>query len=121
MAPAATIREIASIELAARIIVDRKVTHLPVVSGSGKLVGIVTAWDISKAVAEKYETLDQIMTAKVLTIEDSATLETAARKMEKHDISALPVIDRTGHVLGIITSDSISKLIGQRKQECNSI
>ncbi len=36
MAPAATIREVASIELAARIIVDRKVTHLPVVSGSGR-------------------------------------------------------------------------------------
>ncbi len=62
MAPAATIREVASIDLAARIIVDKKVTHLPVVSGSGKLVGIVTAWDIAKAVVEKYETLDQIMT-----------------------------------------------------------
>ncbi len=56
------------------------------------------------------------MTAKVMTIEDSATLETAARKMEKHDISALPVVDRDGRVLGIITSDSISKLIGQHKQ-----
>ena len=121
MAPAATIREVASIDLAARIIVDRKVTHLPVVSGSGKLVGIVTAWDIAKAVVEECETLDQIMTVKVLTIEGGATLETAARKMEKHDISALPVVDHDGHVLGIVTSDSISKLIGQRKQGCNSI
>jgi homoserine O-acetyltransferase len=55
------------------------------------------------------------MTTKVLTIEDSATLETAARKMEKHDVSALPVVDTGGKVLGIVTSDSISKLIGQRK------
>ena len=115
MAPAATIREVASIDLAARIIVDRKVTHLPVVSGSGKLVGIVTAWDISKAVVHKYETLDQIMTGKVVTIDDCATLEAAAKKMEKYDISALPVVDKDGQVLGIVTSDSISKLIGQRK------
>jgi homoserine O-acetyltransferase len=61
------------------------------------------------------------MTAKVLTIEDSVTLETAARKMEKHDISALPVVDQDGHVLGIITSDSISKLIGQHKLGCNKV
>ena len=89
--------------------------------GSGKLVGIVTAWDIAKAVVEKCETLDEIKTGKVLTIEDGATLEAAARKMEKHDISALPVIDQNSHVLGIVTSDSISKLIGQRKLGCNNL
>ena len=121
MAPAATIREVASIDLAARIIVDRKVTHLPVVSGSGKLVGIVTAWDISKAVAQNCESLDEIMTSKVVTISDGETLEAAARKMEKHDISALPVVDNDGRVLGIVTSDGISKLIGQRKPGCNAI
>jgi homoserine O-acetyltransferase len=34
--------------------------------------------------------------------------------MENHDISALPVVDRDGRVLGIVTSDSISKLIGHQ-------
>lgn len=121
MAPAATIREVASIDLAARIIVDRKVTHLPVVSGSGKLVGIVTAWDLARAVVERCDTLDQIMTSKVLTIDADATLEAASRKLEKYDISALPVVDANKKVLGIVTSDSISKLVGQRKQGCNSV
>lgn len=121
MAPAVTIQEAASIDLAARIIVDRRVTHLPVVSGSGKLVGIVTAWDISKAIVYQSETLDQIMTEEVLTIDADATLEAASRKLEKHDISALPVVDASGKVLGIVTSDGMSKLIGQRRPGCNSI
>ena len=30
------------------------VTHLPVISEEGRLAGIVTAWDVSKAVALKY-------------------------------------------------------------------
>jgi len=87
-----------------------------VVDGSGALTGIVTAWDISKAVALKYAYLDQIMSKNVMTIRMCDSVEAAASKMEKHDISALPVIDDSQRVLGIVTSDSMSKLIGQRKR-----
>lgn len=121
MAPAATVVEHASIEEAARIIVDKRVTHLPVIASDGKLVGIVTAWDISKAVALKYTTLDQIMTRNVFTIGIEASVEAASRKLEKHDISALPVVDAGKKVLGIVTSDGMSKLIGQRKQGCTGV
>jgi homoserine O-acetyltransferase len=115
MAPAATIKEDASIEEAARVMIDNKVTHLPVIDVDGCLAGIVTAWDISKAVALKYAFLDQIMSKNVMTIRMCDSVEAAAAKMEKHDISALPVIDDGQHVLGIVTSDSMSRLIGQRK------
>jgi homoserine O-acetyltransferase len=115
MATAATIKEDASIEEAAKVMIDNKVTHLPVVDGKGALAGIVTAWDISKAVAFKYAYLDQIMSKNVMTIRMCDSVEAAASKMEKHDISALPVIDDSQRVLGIVTSDSMSKLIGERK------
>ena len=32
---------------------QKKVTHIPVISTEDKLLGIVTAWDISKSVALK--------------------------------------------------------------------
>lgn len=115
MVPAVTIREDASIDEAARIIVEKKVTHLPVTSNNNTLSGIVTAWDISKAVAMKYTGLTQIMSRNVVTASLEDTIEAAAKKMETHDISALPVIDEHHTLLGIITSDSISRLIGQRK------
>lgn len=44
------IREGASIEDAARMMITTEFTHLPVISKDDKLVGIITAWDISKAV-----------------------------------------------------------------------
>ncbi len=104
MSKAIFIDENSSIEEAAKVMIDSRVTHLPVVS-NGALKGIVTAWDISKAVAMKYAFLDQIMTTNVITIRKCDTLEAAAAKMEKHDISALPVVDDDHHVLGVLTSD----------------
>lgn len=112
MSQAVSIDENSSIEEAARAMIDSKVAHLPVVSNGGTISGIVTAWDISKAVANKYAYLDQIMTRNVVTIRKCDTLEAAAAKMELHDISALPVVDDAGHVVGILTSDGMSKLLG---------
>jgi CBS domain-containing protein len=40
-------------------------------------------------------------------------VEVAARKLSQHNISALPVVDGKGKVLGIITSEDISKLVGR--------
>jgi homoserine O-acetyltransferase len=88
-----TIKEGASIEEAARLIMEKEATHLPIVSQDATLVGIVTAWDISKAVAMKLRKLDEIMTRNVITTRLDETIQQAAERMEAHRISALPVID----------------------------
>lgn len=38
-------------------------------------------------------------------------IETASSIMEKYSISALPVIDFENHIIGMVTSESISTLI----------
>ncbi|AIS32172.1 homoserine O-acetyltransferase MetX [Methanobacterium formicicum] len=112
---AATVTEDSSIEEAAELMLDEKVTHLPVVSEEGKMLGIVTAWDISKAVALKYDKLDEIMTRDVITALPQDPIESAAIKMRKHNISSLPVVNDQGRVLGLITTDHISTLIAGDK------
>jgi len=112
---AATVTEDSSIEEAAELMLDEKVTHLPVVSEEGKILGIVTAWDISKAVALKYDKLDEIMTCDVITALPQDPIESAAIKMRKHNISSLPVVNDQGRVLGLITTDHISTLIAGDK------
>jgi homoserine O-acetyltransferase/O-succinyltransferase len=102
----------ASVEDAARIMMEKEVTHLPVTSDDGKLEGIVTAWDVSKAVALKYNRLEEIMTRKVITSSLNDPIETAAKKMDRHNISALPVLDQNQRVIGLVTGDGISRLIG---------
>jgi len=107
-----TIKPDVSIEEAAKRIIKGEFNHLPVVSGDGRLVGIVTAWDISKAVAlTKRGKVEQIMTRKVIVVNPSDPIDIAARKLEQHKISALPVVDGKLKVIGIITSEDLSKLL----------
>jgi len=101
-----------SVEDAARIMMEREITHLPVISLDERLAGIVTAWDVSKAVAMKYNRLEEIMTREVITIRTGESIESAAKRMNEHNISALPVIDEQQRVRGIVTGDGLSRLIG---------
>ncbi len=111
-----TIYEGATIADAAKLILDTQNTHIPVVAKDGRLVGIVTAWDISTAVAQRHEGLAEIMTRKVITADEEEPLELVIRKFERYNISALPVVDPEMRVIGMVTSDEISKLIGKRRR-----
>lgn len=111
-----TIRQGLCIEDAAKIIMDSSFSHLPVVSEEDKLVGIITAWDIAKAVAEnKYNKLDDVMTKDVIKADATEPIDIAACRLDQHNISAMPVIDKHGRVVGIITSDDFSKLMARRR------
>ncbi len=102
-----------TIENASVLMVKKKVNHLPVVSEDGKLEGIVTSWDITKAVACKITGLDEIITRDVKYVYAGEKIEIASSIMEDYSISALPVIDSENHVIGMVTSESISALIGR--------
>jgi homoserine O-acetyltransferase (EC 2.3.1.31) len=107
------IEEGTTIAVAARRMIRCGVNHLPILTPSGKLSGIVTSWDIAKAVASNFLWLDEIMSRDVVTVTEDEPVEGAARKMEEHAISALPVIDSEQHVIGLVTSESISTLVGR--------
>jgi homoserine O-acetyltransferase len=93
--------------------VKNKVSHLPVASKDGKLEGIVTSWDITKAVACKITELNDIITRDVKFVHGEDRIETALSIMENYSISALPVIDSENRrIIGMVTSESISALLG---------
>ncbi|HUH79513.1 MAG TPA: homoserine O-acetyltransferase [Methanoregula sp.] len=108
-----TIEEGTTIAVTARRMITAGVNHLPVLSQNGHLAGIVTSWDIAKAVASNYLWLDEIMSRTVVTTTPSEPIEAAAKKMEEHSISALPVIDDEQRVVGLITSDALTTLVGR--------
>ena len=108
-----TIEEGSTTAVTARRLINLEVNHLPVLSGSDQLVGIVTSWDIAKAVARNFLWLDEIMSKNVITTAPDEPIEAAAKKMEENSISALPVVDSDQHLIGLITSDAISTLIGR--------
>lgn len=111
MEKVATIRENANVQDAAKLMLDKHVTHIPVVTDDYKLIGIVTSWDLSKSIATNSNQLKDIMTTTVKYCHAQDTIEEIARMMRKFDISCLPVVDEDMKVLGLITTDQISNLL----------
>ena len=101
------------IKAVAQRIISKSVNHVVVTDNSGEIKGMVTSWDVTRAVAEGKSKLVDIITKKVFTTRPEESLEEASRKMALHHISALPVVDRDKKVVGLITSEDISKLRGR--------
>lgn len=107
----ATIKDDADVQDAAKLMLDKHVTHIPVVTDDYKLIGIVTSWDLSKSIATNSNHLKDIMTTTVKYCHAEDSIEEIARKMRDFDISCLPVVDEDMKVLGLITTDQISNLL----------
>jgi len=75
-----------------------------------KLIGVVTDWDITKAMAENAcdVNLKEIMTKNVITAPPDYTIIDLVRKLEQHRISAMPIVE-DGKVMGKISSDLITQ------------
>ena len=108
-----SIDEETGVDEAAKVMIRRQVNHLPVLDREGRITGIVTSWDIARAVACGLDRLEDIITRDVVTTLPDEPVEEAAHRMEAHDISALPVVDEGKKVIGLITSDAISTLVGR--------
>jgi len=110
---AVTCRVNEDIQAVAQRIISKSVNHVVVTDSSGAVKGMVTSWDVTRAVAEGKSKLVDIITKKVFTTKPEETLEEASRKMAQHHISALPVVDHDKNVVGLITSEDLSKLRGR--------
>ena len=104
------------IKTAAQKLLKGETNHLPVIGSDGRLVGIVTTFDISKAVANpgKAGTVGEIMKKRVVTTTTEEAVDIAVQKLEQNNISALPVLDADRHVIGMLTAINLGKLFGGR-------
>jgi CBS domain-containing protein len=54
------------------------------------------------------------MTTRVITTNPDEHVDIVARKLEHYNVSALPVVDPKGKVLGMLTAINLGKLFGGR-------
>jgi CBS domain-containing protein len=101
---------------AAKKLLKGETNHLPVIDSEGVLVGIITTFDISKAVANpgKAHLVKDIMKKKVVTTTPDEAVDIAVQKLERNNISALPVVDGGHHVIAMLTAMNLGKLFGGR-------
>jgi uncharacterized protein (DUF39 family)/CBS domain-containing protein len=95
------------IKIVAQKIIKKNMNHIIITDKANNLRGIVTSFDVTKAIAEDKKDLGEIITKKVITTMDNEPIEIAVRKMKINEISALPVINDTNKVIGIITAEEL--------------
>ena len=94
---------------AAAELIRRKIRRLLVVADD-RLLGIVTKTDLMRRPAT--DPVRLVMSKDLATIGSAAPLEVAAQQMVERKIGALPVVDASGHAIGILTeSDAMRALI----------
>ena len=94
---------------AARDMKAKHFRHIPICDAHGILLGIISDRDLNLGTGEDMRVTDLI--AKMGTTVLSATADTsireASRVMLTAELSALPVVDATGRVIGIISVSDI--------------
>ena len=84
------------------------VSGLPVITGEGKLVGIITGRDLRFCKDDSLLVRD-VMTKEMVVTEGKPSVDDAREKFDKHRIEKLPVIDNSGHLTGLITVKDMEK------------
>ncbi|MFX1587569.1 MAG: Glu/Leu/Phe/Val dehydrogenase dimerization domain-containing protein [Promethearchaeota archaeon] len=98
-----------TVQAAAALMIEKNSGIIAVLS-EGKLVGVITDWDITKSTAEGIQdvSLEKIMTKEVISASPDFTILDIIRELEQFQISAMPVV-KDGEVLGKVSSDLIAQ------------
>ena len=88
-----------------------RISGLPVVDTSGRLVGILTNRDLRFATRTDLPIRELMTSEGLVTVPKGTTLEQAKELLHKHRIEKLPVVDAQHRVVGLITVKDIQKQI----------
>jgi IMP dehydrogenase len=101
------VEKTAKVSDAARLMNQYSIGGVPVVD-RGKIIGIVSRRDV-RAISSKRgdEKITVIMTKKPITVSEDITSDKALEVMYTNKIERLPVVDRAGRLVGIITMQDI--------------
>ncbi len=96
---------------AREIMIKNKIHHLPVVNKTGKLVGIITSWDMVKREIGPDELkkirVEDAMTKNMATLEADQHLGAVAELLLEHLFHAVPIVNEVGNLIGIVTTTDI--------------
>ncbi len=111
MEPIPTANIDCSIRYAASLIVETRSNIVAVQSPDDKLVGVVTSWDITHAIADGVDgnaTVTDIMTDEVVSAEPDKAILEIVRELEQWGFTSMPVVDTDGTILGKVSSDFLA-------------
>ena len=104
-----TIKKGSTVRDALTMMAEYKIGGIPVVDDDMNLVGIVTNRDL-RFERDPLRPIDEVMTSEnLVTTSQSTNLEEAADILQRYKIEKLPVVDKKGKLIGLVTYKDITK------------
>ncbi|MDA0906666.1 MAG: IMP dehydrogenase [Bacteroidetes bacterium] len=106
-----TLHKEATIKDARELMSKHRIGGIPIVDKKGFLIGIVTNRDLRFETSDD-RTLGEIMThERLITAEEGTTLEKAEEILQSHKVEKLPITNKQGKLVGLITFKDIEKKV----------
>lgn len=136
VSPVVTVKPSATVKDVARLFLERRISAVPVVTGQGKLVGIVSEGDLvhraeigteqrrswwllllaeDQELAADYikahgRKIEDVMVRNVITATPDTPLDEVARLLEQHGIKRVPIV-RDGQLVGIVSRANLVQAV----------
>jgi magnesium transporter len=86
-----------------------------VVDGDQRLIGVVSFRDLFAA--EDAQRVRDVMVREIISVADDLDQESVSSIFARHDLMALPVVDKQGRIQGIVTADDIVDVVQEEATE----
>lgn len=105
-----TLLQTATLKEAHHLMTDNKIGGIPIVNAQNKLVGILTNRDL-RFEKNLSKNVSEVMTSEqLITAPEGTDLKKAESILQKYKIEKLPVVNKQGKLIGLITYRDILKL-----------
>ena len=103
-----------SLKTAAHIMWECDIGSIPVIDREQRVVGMITDRDICMAAYFQDRPLSEIqvhqaMASKIVACRPDDDIKTAERLMRDNQVRRVPVIDRDGHLLGVMSVNDLAR------------
>jgi CBS domain-containing protein len=141
VSPVITAMKSATVREVAKILLEKRISAIPVVDNAGKLVGIVTESDLMRraeagtehpyswwvhflagdaTIAADYvkshaTRVEDVMTSDVVTATPEMPLHEIASLFEEHRIKRVPIIDKVGSLVGIVSRANLIQVVASAR------
>jgi CBS domain-containing protein len=107
-----TIRPDASVQAAATLLSQKRISGLPVIDGDGKVMGMLTEADIISKVNREGLKVSEIMSCNVISVTEETPVDEIALLLTERKIKRVPVMDRD-KLIGIVSRSDIVRAVAQ--------
>lgn len=122
-----------SLKEAARIMINHKISGLPVVDDAGHLIGVISEGDVvhqesirrpGTSLASLFRSsprpalsVDEAMSTKIVSVGGDIDHAEAARVMETRNVKRLPVVDADNKLIGLVSRSDLLRAFGRPDED----